>query len=345
MAARKYDVAVVGIGLVGKELLRILEQRNFPVKSLKVLARSAREEKFGGRTIKVEQANVKAFSGVELALFAGSDEAESHLGWEAVRAHHTLVVDNGSAFRLYPNVPLVVPEVNGEALEEHEGLVANPNCSTIQMVVPLKPLHDRARIKRIVVCTYQAVSGKGNAPVVQLDSEVQAVGRGEALPSPGGGFKETIAGNVLSLDWAVELEGYTKEEVKMVRETRKILGDETIQIVPTCARVPVRNAHSEAVNVQFNNPLSPEEATGLLRDPYWSSYVEVWEEDCPSPLRVTGTDKVHVGRIRPDRTVAHGLNMWIVSDNIRKGAALNAVQIAEAMVERGLVDEWLARER
>jgi len=345
MAARKYSVAVVGIGIVGRELLRILEQRDFPIKSLKVLARSARDEKLEGRTVKVAQATVEAFEGVELALFAGSDEAESHVGWDAVRAHHTLVIDNGSAYRLYPNVPLVVPEVNSGALENHEGLIANPNCSTIQMVVPLKPLHDRARIKRIVVCTYQAVSGKGGAPVSQLDAEVQAIGRGEPLPSPAAGFKETIAGNVLSLDWAVEHEGYTKEEVKMVRETRKILDDDTIQVSVTCARVPVRNTHSEAVNVECHDPLSAEEATNILCSPDWQPYIEVWQEDCPSPLRVTGTDKVHVGRIRADRSVPHGLNMWVVADNIRKGAALNAVQIAEAMVARGLVEKWLARER
>jgi aspartate-semialdehyde dehydrogenase len=344
MAASKYNVAVVGIGIVGKELLRILEQRNFPIKSLKVLARSAREEKIGGRTIRVEQATVDAFAGVELALFAGSDEAESHVGWDAVRAHRTLVIDNGSAYRLYPNVPLVVPEVNGDALENHEGLIANPNCSTIQMVVPLKPLHDRARIKRVVVCTYQAVSGHGGAHLNQLDAEVQAVGKGDPVPAPGGGFKETIAGNVLSLDWGMEKDGYTKEEVKMVNETRKILGDDTIQVSVTCARVPVRYTHSEAVNVEFHEPLSAEEATRILAGPEWSPYLEVWQDECPSPLRLTGTDKVYVGRIRPDRSVPHGLNMWVVADNIRKGAALNAVQIAEAMVARGLVEKWLAGE-
>lgn len=344
MADREYSVAVVGVGLVGREILRILRQRRFPASSIKVLARSARRIQVDGHRYDVEVAEPDAFEGVDLALFAGSDEAESHIGWDAVE-RGCLVIDNGSAFRLDPRVPLVVPEVNGEALEQHQGFVANPNCSTIQMVVPLKALHERARVKRVVVCTYQAVSGKGGEPVVQYDKEIAALGKGLPPPEPGGGFKKHIAGNVLSLDWAVEEDGYTKEELKMLRETRKILGDESLAITATCARVPVRNTHSEAVNIEFHEPLSAEEAISILSSEKWQPYIELWQDDCPSPLELTGTDKVYVGRVRPDRSVPYGLNLWVVADNIRKGAALNAVQIAEAMIARGLLDRWLDKER
>ena len=164
------------------------------------------------------------------------------------------------------------------------------------------------------------------------------------MVEPGGGFEKQIAGNVLSLDWAIEEDGYTKEEVKMVRETRKILGDDSVAISATCARVPVRNTHSEAVNVELHEALSAEEAVAVLSSERWQPYMEVYQEDCPSPLELTGSDKVYVGRVRPDRSVASGLNFWVVADNIRKGAALNAVQIAEAMIERGLLDKWLGKE-
>ena len=344
MEEREYSVAVVGVGLVGREILRILRQRRFPASSVKVLARSARKTQVDGQRYDVGVTEPDVFDGVNLALFAGGDEAESHVGWEAV-GRGCLVVDIGSAFRLDERVPLVVPEVNAEALEQHQGFLANPNCSTIQMVVPLKALHDRARIKRVVVCTYQAVSGKGGEPVVQFDKEMGALGKGLPPPEPGGGFKKHIAGNVLSLDWAIEEDGYTKEEVKMMRETRKILGDDSIAITGTCARVPVRNTHSEAVNVEFHEPLPAEEAVSILSSDKWKPYIEVWENDCPSPLELTGTDKVYVGRVRPDTSVPHGLNFWVVADNIRKGAALNAVQIAEAMIERGLLDKWLGKEQ
>lgn len=344
MEDREYSVAVVGVGLVGREILRILRQRRFPASSIKVLARSARRIQIDGQRYDVGVTEPDAFEDVNLALFAGGDEAESHVGWDAVE-RGSLVIDNGAAFRLDERVPLVVPEVNGEALEHHQGFVANPNCSTIQMVVPLKALHDRARIKRVVVSTYQSVSGKSGQAVVQFDKEIGAAGRGLPPPEPGAEFKQPIAGNVLSLDWSIEEDGYTREEVKMVRETRRILGDDSVGITATCARVPVRNTHSEAVNLEFDEPLSAEEAIAILSSEEWKPYVEVWENDCPSPLELTGTDKVYVGRVRPDRSVPHGLNLWVVADNIRKGAALNAVQIAEIMIERGLLDKWLGKER
>lgn len=340
MSQRRLRTAVVGIGAVGQEMLKVLRQRSFPVSDLKVLARRPRDVTVDGEICQVQQISAEAFEGIELALFAGAETPEGHLGWEAVK-RGAVVVDNSSAFRMHPNVPLVVPEVNSHALEKHEGLVSNPNCSTIQMVVALKPLHDIARIKRICVSTYQAVSGKGADAVQQLEKEVEAIGRGEPMPEPGGGFRHPIAGNVLPYDnvsWPMAADGYTSEEVKMIRETRKILEDDTIQITATCVRVPVRTAHGEAVNVEFHEPISAEDARAILSSaPGIVVEDDPQKEICPLPFDVEGTDEVYVGRIRQDRSVPYGLNMWVVADNLRKGAALNAVQIAETMMQRGLL--------
>jgi aspartate-semialdehyde dehydrogenase len=340
VSQRRLRTAIVGIGAVGQEMLRVLRQRSFPASDLKVLARRPRDVTVDGEIYQVQQISAEAFAGVELALFAGAETPEGHLGWEAVK-RGAIVIDNASAFRMYPNVPLVVPEVNAHALEKHEGLISNPNCSTIQMVVALKPLHDAARIKRICVSTYQAVSGKSADAVQQLEKEVEATGRGEPMPEPGGGFRHPIAGNVLPYDnvsWPLAADGYTAEELKMVRETRKILEDETMQITATCVRVPVRTGHGEAVNVEFHEPISAEEARAILsRAPGVVVQDDPQKEICPLPLDVEGTDEVYVGRIRQDRSVPYGLNIWVVADNLRKGAALNAVQIAERMMERGLL--------
>jgi len=333
---RSYHVAVVGVGAVGSEMLRTLHARKFPMASLKVLARSARPIEVDGRPYQVEVACPEAFQGVDLALFAGGEGAKGHVGWAAVE-RGTIVIDNGSAFRMYPNVPLVVPEVNPEALRKHEGFIANPNCSTIQMVVALAPLHRAARIKRVVVSTYQAASGKGADAVEQLKKEMAAEVAG-GPPPPLAPFPHPLCGNVLPhIDSFLE-DGYTKEEMKMVNETRKILGDDTIQITATTVRVPVANGHSESVNVEFHTPLNAARAREILAAaPGIVVQDEPGKNVYPLPLALSGTDEVYVGRIRDDHSVPFGLNMWVVADNLRKGAALNAVQIAEKMIEMGLL--------
>ncbi len=236
-------------------------------------------------------------------------------------------------------VPLVVPEVNAGALEHiPKGIVANPNCSTIQLVVALKPLHDAVRIKRVVVATYQASSGKGAKALFELDSQVAALGRGVA-PAPASTHAAQLAGNVLPHDWKAGAEGYSEEEWKMVNETRKIMGDESILLAPTTVRVPVRIGHSEAVNIEFHGPLGVEQACKLLRA---APGVILVEQGAPLPLEVVGRDEVFVGRVRRDATVPYGLWLWVVADNLRKGAASNAVQIAETLLQRGLLRKRLA---
>jgi aspartate-semialdehyde dehydrogenase len=237
-----------------------------------------------------------------------------------------------------PEVPLVVPEVNADALANiPKGIVANPNCSTIQMVVALKPLHDLARIKRVVVATYQASSGKGARGLFELESQFAAAGRGEPIP-PASTHAAQLHGNVLPHDWKAGEEGYTEEEWKMIRETRKIMGDDSIQVSPTTARVPVRIGHSEAINLEFERPITVEQAREALRHAPGIVLVDDLEKGhVPLALQAEGRDEVFVGRVRRDPTVPNGLNLWVVADNLRKGAATNAVQIAEVLVRRG----WL----
>jgi aspartate-semialdehyde dehydrogenase len=251
-----------------------------------------------------------------------------------------IVIDNSSAWRMDPQLPLVVPEVNSQALQNiPKGIVANPNCSTIQMVVALKPLHDLAKIKRVVVSTYQASSGKGAKGLFELDAQVAALGRGEPVPAVST-HSARLAGNVLPLDWKLGEEGYSEEEWKMVRETRKIMGDDSIQVSPTTVRVPVRIGHSEAVNLEFEKPITVEQAREALgKAPGIVLMDDPVKGEVPLPLHLEGRDEVFVGRIRRDPTIANGLNLWVVADNLRKGAATNAVQIAEVLVQRG----WLAR--
>ena len=339
--ARKWNVAVVGaLGMVGTEMLRTLERRAFPVAELRPLdlaEHAGREVEFGGRRVRVRAASAEAFRGIELALFSAGAEASRELAPLAVAAG-AVVVDNSSAWRMDPSCPLVVPEVNGEALREHRGIIGNPNCSTIQMVVALKPLHDAARLTRIVVATYQAVSGAGARAAAELAE--QTAGRLRD-GRPGGeprAFPHPIAFNVIpQIDVFLE-DGSTKEEQKMVRETRKILGDDTVRVSATCARVPVFYGHSEAVNLETARKLGAAEARELLRRaPGVVVLDEPAERLYPMPLSAEHTDAVYVGRIREDRSVEHGLNLWIVADNVRKGAALNAVQIAELLVEKGLM--------
>lgn len=331
-------VAVVGAtGAVGELMRRVLEERNFPVASIKFLAseRSAgKPVTFRGRTYPVEPIRPEAFAGVQIVLSSTPAAVSREYSPIAARAG-AVVVDNSSAWRMDPDVPLVVPEVNAHALARiPKGIVANPNCSTIQMVVALKPLHDLARIKRIVVATYQASSGKGATGLHDLDAQLSALGRGEPVPAPKAHAAQ-LAGNVVTHDWKLGEDGYTEEEIKMVRETRKIMGDDTIQVSPTCARVAVRTGHSEAVNVEFHKPITVEQARDALRKaPGVVLLDDPAKGEVPMPLSAAGRDDVFVGRVRRDPSVPHGLNLWVVADNLRKGAATNAVQIAELLLKR-----------
>jgi aspartate-semialdehyde dehydrogenase len=326
-------------------MIRVLKQRNFPCASLQVFARSARPEVVDGVTYQVEQVSEEAFDHIDVALFAGGEKADDHFGMRALNRRKQVaglsdlvVIDNGNAFRMYPNVPLVVPEVNADALRDHQGMIANPNCSTIQMVVALKPLHDAARIKRVVVSTYQAVSGKSAQAREELLKQTKDVAAGRAPEIDPSIFPYPISGNCLPHIDVFLPDGYTKEELKMVQETRKILGDDTIQVTATTVRVPVDNGHAESVNVEFYNPISADKARELLANaPGIVLIDDIANNKYPLQSDASGTDPVFVGRIREDKSVAFGLNLWIVADNLRKGAALNAVQIAEKMRELELI--------
>ncbi|MBI4828097.1 MAG: aspartate-semialdehyde dehydrogenase [Nitrospinae bacterium] len=335
MIKKLYNVAVVGAtGAVGQEMVKTLEQRNFPVNNLIPLAsaRSAGAEvEFAGDKWTVEELTPTSFANVDIALFSAGAARSKDYAPAAVESG-AVVVDNSSAFRMDPEVPLVVPEVNAHAIALHKGIIANPNCSTIQMVVALKPLHDAARIKRIVVSTYQSVSGAGSQAIHELGDQTRALlNFQDYAPKK---FPWQIAFNCIPHIDSFTESGYTKEELKMIHETRKIMEDDSIQVSPTTVRVPVFYGHGEAVNVEFEEPMSPEAARELLRA---APGVEVVDDPAsnqyPMAITAAGKDAVYVGRIRKDESVEHGLNLWIVSDNIRKGAALNAVQIAEKLIE------------
>ncbi|MHB1132636.1 MAG: aspartate-semialdehyde dehydrogenase [Chloroflexota bacterium] len=334
-----YNVAIVGAtGMVGQEFIKILQQRRFPVKELRLLASersSGKRVTFNGREVEVAQATDHSFRGVEVALFSAGADLSRHLSPLAAQAG-AVVIDNSSAWRMDPAVPLVVPEVNPEDCRLHKGIIANPNCSTIQMVVALNPLHKVNPIKRVVVDTYQSVSGTGQAAVEELSSQTRLTLDGRvAVPHV---YPHQIAFNMLPEIDVFQDNGYTKEEMKMLNETRKIMHAPEIAVSATCVRVPVFVGHSESVHIEFSEPMPPDQAREilagspgirLLDDPTISLY--------PMPWEAAGTDDVYVGRIRQDISHANGLAMWIVADNVRKGAALNAVQIAEVMIERG----WL----
>jgi aspartate-semialdehyde dehydrogenase len=331
-------VAVVGAtGAVGELMRKVLEERNFPLRSIKFLAseRSAgKAVTFRGTTHAVEPIRPEAFAGVDIVLSSTPASISREYSPIAAKAG-AVVVDNSSAWRMDPDVPLVVPEVNAHALAYiPKGIVANPNCSTIQMVVALKPLHDLAHINRVVVSTYQASSGKGQKGLDDLDRQMAAIGKGEPVPTPTA-HAARLAGNVLPHDWTVGEDGYTEEELKMVRETRKILGDERICVVPTCVRVPVRTGHSESIALEFARPITVEQARAVLRKaPGIALMDDLAKGEVPTPLTAAGRDEVFVGRLRPDPSVKHGLLLWVVSDNLRKGAATNAVQIAQELLKR-----------
>jgi len=335
-----YNVAIVGAtGMVGQEFIKILKQRNFPIYDIRLLAsdRSAGKKiPFLNKEVEIKETSSEMLKDIDIALFSAGAEVSRHFSPIAARLGAT-VIDNSSAFRMEPDVPLVVPEVNPEDIKKHKGIIANPNCSTIQMVIALWPLHKVNPIKRIVVSSYQAVSGTGTAAVEELKVQSKQILDGET-PIPHI-YPHQIAFNLLpEIDVFMD-NGYTKEEMKLVKETRKIMHAEDIDISATCVRVPVFTGHSEAVSVEFSQPISPDEArqilseapgVKLLDDPGISLY--------PQPWSSAGTDEVFIGRIRRDISCEKGLVMWVVADNLRKGAALNAVQIAEELIRQNLVE-------
>ena len=337
--AAPYTVAIAGAtGVVGGTVRAILEQRDFPVGELRLLAsaRSAgRRLPFKGTEVEVRELGPGAFDGADLAFFAAGGSVSREYAWQAVDAG-AVVIDKSSVFRQDPEVPLVVPEVNGDHLAAHKGLIATPNCSTIQMVVALKPIYDAAGIERVVVSTYQAVSGSGQGGIAALDAQARAWAAGDPVEAQF--YPHQIAFNLLPHIDSFLPSGATKEEQKMVDETVKIFADPELKVTATCVRVPVFGAHSEAVNVQTRKKLGAAEARALLAAAPGVVVVDDPAElRYPMPLPAEGDDPVYVGRIREDVTIANGLDLWVVADNLRKGAALNAVQIAEALVARGLL--------
>jgi aspartate-semialdehyde dehydrogenase len=339
----RFNVAVVGAGAVGEEMLNVLAQRNFPVDNLKVLARSARTITVGDKSYDVRKTTPEEFDGVHIALFAGTEGASKAYGWEAAK-RGAVVIDNSATFRMDPKVPLVVPECNPDDVNWHAGVIANPNCSTIQMLVALKPLHQRSRITRIVVTTYQAVSGTGRDAIEELDQQSMLVTHGKNVKG-GPVYPYRIAFNCLPHIGSFREDGYTTEEWKMVEETHKIFGDDQIKVTPTTVRVPVFNAHSEAVYIETEEKISAQEARELLAafpgvivvDEPNATSSDANRRTYPMPIDASGRDEVFVGRVREDPFIPNGLSMWVVSDNLRKGAALNAVQIAEVLVAKGMV--------
>jgi len=329
-----YTVAVVGAtGAVGTEMIEILEERKFPVGELRPLA-SARSAgarvSFHDQELVVRELTKDSFEGVDIALFSAGADISREFAPIAAKAG-AVVIDNSAAWRMDKNVPLVVPEVNRADIAKHKGIIANPNCSTIQMVVALKPLHDAARITRVVVTTFQAVSGTGKEAMDELLEESQdLLSFKEPTPKV---YPHQIAFNCLPHIDDFLPSGYTKEEMKMLSETRKIMGDDSIRVTATTVRVPVYVGHSESVNIETEKKLSANEARAILCDaPGVLLYDDPAHKIYPTPLDAAGKDEVYVGRVREDESVPNGLNLWIVADNLRKGAALNAVQIAEELI-------------
>ncbi len=330
---RKYNVAVAGAtGAVGGAMLDVLERLNFPINELRLLASErsvGRKLSFKGKDIEVQLLSKDAFAGIDVALFSAGASRSIEFAPAAVAAG-AVVVDNSSAFRMEDDIPLVVPEVNPHAIAQYKnrGIIANPNCSTIQMMVALKPIHDRARIKRIVVSTYQAVSGSGAKAIAELDQQVKSYAEGKPLSNSV--YPHQIAFNCLPhIDTFLD-NGYTKEEMKMVNETRKIFEDPTIGVTATTVRVPVFFGHSESVNVETEKKITVAEVRELLASAPGIKLVDEPEKNIyPLATDCEGSFDTLVGRIREDDSIANGINLWVVSDNILKGAALNAVQIAE----------------
>jgi len=331
--SKRYNVAIMGAtGAVGNCFLRILEERKFPVNNIRLLASERSKNKtlkFNGKKYPVEVLTHDSFKGIDIVLASAGASRSLEFLPSAVKAG-AVCVDNSSAFRMDKEVPLVVPEVNPQDIKKHKGIIANPNCSTIQMVVALYPIHKAARIKRVVVTTFQSVSGAGQKNVVELWEQSGAyLSKRPIKPVE---FPYQIAFNLIpQIDIFMD-NGYTKEEMKMVHETRKIMGDDSIQVNATCVRVPVFYAHSESVNIETEKNISPDEARELLlKAPGVKVVDDPQNKSYPMPIMAEGKDDIFVGRIRRDESIKNGISMWVVADNIRKGAALNAIQIAELL--------------
>ena len=342
---KKYRVAILGAtGAVGQEFLNLIEERKFPFAELRLLASSRSAGKkiaFMGREYTVQEATADSFEGIDIALFAGGSASKEFAPY-AVKAG-AVVIDNSSAFRMDPAVPLVVPEVNPEAIRQHKGIIANPNCSTIIMVMGLKPLYDLAKIRRIVVSTYQAVSGAGKEGMAELEEQVAAFSSGKEPAAnilPVGSLPKhyQIAFNLIPQIDVFMDNLYTKEEMKMIDETKKIIGDDALRITATTVRVPVYRSHAESVNVEFESEISLDAARqALAAFPGVILHDNPAEQEYPMPLFTSGRTDVEIGRLRRDESTDHALNFWICGDQIRKGAALNALQIAEYMIAHELI--------
>ncbi len=336
---KKYNVVIVGaLGAVGKEFRKILLQRKFPIEKIKFvdLADVGSVVEFGDMQVTVEAPSDDTFNGYDIALFSAGAGVSLEMAEKAVKAG-CIVIDNSSAWRMDPSVPLVVPEVNPQDVEWHKGIIANPNCSTIQMMLPLKLIHETAKIKRLVISTYQAVSGTGVNAIQECLKQSLEVSQGKNTTEVSV-YPHQIAFNALPhIDDFLD-NGYTKEEMKMVNETRKIIGDNSIRITATAVRIPVIYGHSESINIETEKKLSPADVRELLMSKPGISVVDDPKKNIyPMAIDAAGKDDVFVGRIREDESVENGINMWVVSDNIRKGAALNTIQIGELLIKKGLV--------
>ena len=330
----KYVVAVAGAtGAVGREMISILEERAFPVAELVLLASERSEGErldFKEKKWTVKTLGMDSFQGVDIALFSAGAQRSLEYAPAAVRSG-TVVIDNSSAFRMDPEVPLVVPEVNPQALARHAGIIANPNCSTIGMIVALKPIHDAARIKRVVVTTFQSVSGTGKKAIDELANQTRALFNFQEVEKRV--YPHQIAFNCIPHIDAFLDNGYTREEMKMVNETRKIMEDDSIRVTATTVRVPVFQCHSASINIETEKKISANETRALLAGaPGVIVYDDPGKNLYPLAIEVAGKDETYVGRIREDESIPNGINLWLVSDNLRKGAALNAVQIAEHLI-------------
>lgn len=334
---KTYRVGVVGIGAVGAEMIKVLHQRKFPFTEIRILARSERDETINGQAYHVIPTSAEAFDGLDFAFFAGTEGAKGasrQWGWLAAE-RGVVVIDNGDDFRMDSRVPLVIPEINAHALEQHHGFIANPNCSTIIGLMALAPLHRANPIRRFVASTYQAVSGTGRNAIEELEQQVKQYVAGRSLEHSV--YPHQIAFNAIPRIGGSkpDVPGYTSEEIKMRNETHKILEDHNIHVSATCVRIPVFNGHCEALNVEFDRPMDPDKAREILsKAPGVTVLDNVERDEYPMPIVASGQDDVFVGRIRADQSVENGLALFVSGDNIRKGAALNAIQIAEILIAR-----------